>query len=94
MSFGDEFRDNRKNEMTSEMTSRKKHRNSRLMTCHFADLGSASDWSCRKGNLSQPVMTRHQYGISAPVSQTSFSGETSGSIAKCQPFSQANLSQK
>ena len=34
-------------------------------------------------------MTRHQYGISALVSQTSFGGETRGSIAKCQLFSQA-----
>jgi len=30
-----------------------------------------------------------QYGISVLVSQTSFGGETSGSVAKCQLFSQA-----
>ena len=30
------------------------------------------------------VVTRHQYGISALVSQTSFDGETSGSVAKCR----------
>ena len=35
-------------------------------------------------------MTRHQYGISALVSQTSFGGETRGSIAKFQLFSQAS----
>ena len=35
------------------------------------------------------VVTRHQYGISALVSQTSFGGETSGSVAKCRLFSQA-----
>ena len=29
-------------------------------------------------------VTRHQYGISALVSQTSFGGETSGSVAKCR----------
>ena len=66
------------------------------MTCHCPDLGSASNWSCRLGNLIQPirgttqiwVMTRHHYGISAPVSQTSFGGETSGSVAKCRLFSQ------
>ena len=54
------------------------------MTRHYPDLGSASDWSCRVGNLIQPirsstqiwVVTRHQYGISAHVAQTSFSGET------------------
>ena len=36
------------------------------------------------------VVTRHQYGISALVSHTSFGGETSGSIAKCRLFSQAS----
>ena len=67
------------------------------MTRHYPDLGSASDWSCRVGNLIQPirsttqiwVVMRHQYGISALVSQTSFGGETRGSIAKFQLFSQA-----
>ena len=34
-------------------------------------------------------MTHHQYEISALVSQTSFGGETSGSVAKCGLFSQA-----
>ena len=29
-------------------------------------------------------VTRHQYGISVLVSQTSFGGETSGSVAKCR----------
>ena len=33
------------------------------------------------------VFTRHQYGISAFVPQTSFRGETSGSVAKCRLFS-------
>ena len=37
------------------------------------------------------VVTRHQYGISALVSQTSFGGKTSGSVAKCRLFSQASL---
>ena len=36
------------------------------------------------------LVTRHQYGISALVSQTSFGGETSDSVAKCRLFSQAN----
>ena len=35
------------------------------------------------------VVTGHQYGISAPVSQTSFRGKTSGRVAKCRLFSQA-----
>ena len=32
---------------------------------------------------------RHQYGIFALVSQTSFRGETSGGVARCRLFSQA-----
>ena len=58
---------------------RNERRNSILMTRHYPDLGSASDWSCHEGNLIQPirsppqiwVVTRHQYGISALVSQMS-----------------------
>ena len=42
---------------------------------HYPDLGSDT----------------HQYGISALVSQTSFFGETTGGVAKCRLFSQANL---
>ena len=57
--------------------------NSILMTHHKPDLASASDWSCCVGNLIQPirsitqiwVVTRHQYGISALVSQMSFGGK-------------------
>ena len=68
-----------------------------MMTCHYPGLRSASDWSSRMGNLIQPirsttqiwVVSRHQYGISALVSQASFGGETSGSVAKCRLFSQA-----
>ena len=30
------------------------------------------------------VVTRHQYGISALFPQTSFRGETSGSVSKCR----------
>ena len=37
------------------------------------------------------VVTHHQYGISALVSQTSFGKETSGSVAKCRLFSQTNI---
>ena len=59
---------------------RNERRNSILITRHYPDLCSASDWSCREGNLLQPirsiteiwVVTRHQYGISALVPQTSF----------------------
>ena len=62
---------------------RNERRNSILMTRHYSDLGSVSNWSCRVGNLIQPirsttqiwVVTRHQYGISVLLSQTSFGGE-------------------
>ena len=67
------------------------------MTRHYSNLGSASDRSCCVGNLIQQirsttqiwVVTRHQYGICALVSQTSFRGETVGGVAKCRLFSQA-----
>ena len=67
------------------------------MTRHYPDLGSASDWLNQISHAARPirsttqiwVVTRHQYGISALVSQTSFGGETSGSVAKCRLFSQA-----
>ena len=70
-----------------------------MMTCHYPDLGSASDWLNQISHAARPirsttqiwVVTRHQYGISALVSQTSFGGETSGSVAKCRLFSQANF---
>ena len=76
---------------------RNDRRNSTLMERHYPDLGSASDWSCRVGNLFQPiisttqiwVVTPHQYGISEVISQTSFGGETTGSVANCRLFSQA-----
>ena len=71
------------------------HRNNILMTCHYPDLGSASDWLKREGILSQPIrrttkMTRHQYGISALVTQTaSFCEDSSGDLARRRLFSQA-----
>ena len=62
---------------------RNERRNYILMTHHYPDLGSASDWSCCVGNLSQPTrsttqiweVTRHRYEISVLVSQTSFGGK-------------------
>ena len=38
------------------------------------------------------VVTRHQYGISVPVCQTSFHRKTSDGVAKCWLFSQASQS--
>ena len=46
------------------------HRNSVPMTCHYSDLGSAADWSCRAGNLLQPIVEKHylnQGGDTSPV---------------------------
>ena len=71
-------------------------RNSRVITHHYPDLGSASDWLKLISRAARPirstiqiwVVTRHRYGISALVSQTSFHGETSGGVAKCRLFSQ------
>ena len=65
-------------------------RNSIPTTCHYPDLGGASDWSGHKENLLQPIRstsqiwveTRHQYGISALVPHTSFGGKTSGDVTK------------
>ena len=69
------------------------------MTRHYSDLVSASDWLNQISQAARPirsttqtwVVTRHQYGISALVSssETSFGGETSDSVAKCQPAQQA-----
>ena len=64
----------------AEWHLRNKCRNSMLMTCHWPDMGRVSDWTCCAGNLLQPirnttqiwVVTRHQYGVSALVSKTSF----------------------
>ena len=72
-------------------------RNSILMTCHYPDLGCASDWLKHTRTSFQPirsttkiwVVTHHQYGISALVTQTSFCEGSSGDLAKCRLFSQA-----
>ena len=69
------------------------------MTRHYPDLGGASYWLNQISHAARPirsttqiwVMTCHQYGISALVSQTSFGGEISGSASKCRLFSQASL---
>ena len=80
---------------------RNEGRNSLLMTRHYPDLGSASDWLNQISHTARPirstnqiwVVTRQQCGISALVSnsQTSFGGETRGSVAKCRLFSQARI---
>ena len=66
--------------------------NSILMTRHYSDLGSASDW-LKKIFLAARLMriwvvTRHQYGISAIGPKMSFRRETSSDVMKCRLFSQ------
>ena len=71
-----------------------RRRNSILMTCHYPDLSSASDWLRQISFAARPIrsisqiciVTCHQYGISALDSQTSFRGDTSGGVAKCRLF--------
>ena len=83
---------------TAKWRLRNAFRNSLPMTCHKPDLDSASDWLRQICFVVRPiksttqiwVVMHHQYGISAVVSQTSFRGETSGTVAKCRLISQAN----
>ena len=78
---------------------RKERRNSILMTRQYPGMGSVSDWWKQISRAARTirnttytwVLTRHQYGISALVSQTSFRGKTSGRVAECLLFSQARL---
>ena len=68
-----------------------------LMTCHYPELRCTSDRLKQVSLAARPiqsttqirVVTRHQYGISSLVPQTSFRGETSDGVAKYWLFSQA-----
>ena len=70
--------------------------------CVTTQWGSALDWLKQISQVAQPirsstriwVVTRHQYGISALVSQTSFCGEIIGGIAKCHLFSLTTIPDK
>ena len=81
--------------VSPQLRLRNERRNSILMTYHYPDLGSASDWleiwfiqsEALPRTTQIWVVTRHQYGISTLVPQTSFRGETSGGVAKRQLFS-------
>ena len=78
---------------------RNERRNSISITCHYLNLGSASDWLKQISLAARPIISathiwlvaRHQYGISAFGPQTSFHGETSGVDGKGQLFSRATL---
>ena len=64
------------------------------MTRQSLDLGSDSDWLKEFSHPARPsrstaqiwVVMRHQFGTSALVSQTSFRGKTSGSVAEFWGF--------
>ena len=45
---------------------RNERRNSILMMRHYQDLSSASDWSCRVGNLIQPITSTTQIRVVTP----------------------------
>ena len=72
-----------------------------MMTRRYPDLGSTSDWLNQISHATRPIRRTTQIwvvtvisnGISALVSQKSFGGETSGSVAKCRLFSQATQRQ-
>ena len=65
---------------------RNKRRNYVLMTHHYPDLGSASDWSCREKSLFQPIRSTtqiwvvmcHQYGILQSLHRRHFAGKPVG----------------
>ena len=65
-------------------------RNSILMTCHYPNLGSSSDWLKQNRPIRSTTqiwrVTPHQCGISAVVSLTSFREETNGGVSKCRLF--------
>ena len=72
------------------------------MTYHYPVLGGTLDWLKQISYAARPirstakiwVVTRHQYGISVLVSQTSFRGETTAGVAKCRLFSKATFTCK
>ena len=71
----------------------------KLLQEFHTDDASLPNWLKQISHAARPirsttqiwVVTRHQYGISALVSQMSFVGETSGSVPKCRLFSQATI---
>ena len=78
--------------MTSEEGAQKFHTDDASLG---QQLGSVFDWLKQifnhaiRSTTQIWVVTRHQYGISALVSQTSFRGKTSGGVDKCRLFSHA-----
>ena len=79
----------------TNMTAVTSRENALLITRHYPDLGSASDWMQIlvhpiRSSTHNWVVTCHQYGISAVVPQMSFCGESSSGDVKCRQFFQAS----
>ena len=90
-----DLRNNRHSTTLSLVSPRKERRNSILMTCHYPDVSSASDWLKQISLAARPIrsntqiwaVTRHQFEISPFVPQTSsLRRETSFGVAKCRLF--------
>ena len=71
---------------------RKDCKNSILMTCHYPDLGSTSDWSSHEGICFKKSKALSDLGsmefLQFRVPRTSFRGEARGGVAKCRLFPQ------
>ena len=68
-------------------------RNSKLMTYHYPDRGSASDWSCREGRRSTTQIWK-VYVINLEIRNSfirrhAFRGEISEGVVRCRLFPQA-----
>ena len=73
---------------------RNERRKTILMTRHYPDLGSTSDWFEAKFQpirISTLIWVASSVWISSLVSQMSFRGETTGGVAKCRLFSQVKM---
>ena len=87
---------NQHSEMTSELRLHKFHTNN--IHC-YPDLGSASDWSCREGNLLQPIKSATHIWVVNVITEWNLwsrcsdvtSQGTSGGVLKYWLFSQATL---
>ena len=71
--------------------------NSILMTRHYPDPGSASDWLNQISHTARPIRSTTQGSDASsvwtfyPRFSDSFDRETSGSVAKCRLFSEARF---
>ena len=75
---------------TTNFPAKRRLRNERkisiLMTRHYPDLGSASDWLKQISRAARPIRIE----ILRSCFQTSFYGESSSGVTRCQLFSQGS----